>query len=276
MAITYSFIDGVEYGTNDINSIAQDLTGAGVAPFFQSTYSVSELNMLTEALVDKGVSLDGCKCTLYDSSGFYVKVEKGTIFFKNGVRLRVDGEGYYVELTPGIAGNIYAVHRPAQQTADIVFLSSEPKDGQYVMLAEISDEGILTDKRSFARSKIATFGSNLSYDTEFVVLDNPIPVKVSGGSNTFITRRLSDVNLSQYNYALITNSAATGLFDLKKGEFVLVLQYDDSWFGGNEYCQIGVARYAVYISGNVLEVYQTAAFRETEAYPETSFAVKLI
>ncbi len=51
MSITYSFTDNVSYGTEDVNAIARDLTGAGIAPFpTQDTYSTSDLNTLTAAL----------------------------------------------------------------------------------------------------------------------------------------------------------------------------------------------------------------------------------
>ena len=97
MSITYSFTDNVSYGTEDINAIAKDLTGAGVAPFpTQDTYSTSDLNALTEALVSSGVSLGGCLCEKTDN---VVTVSQGIIFFENGVRMNVDSEGYVLAVT---------------------------------------------------------------------------------------------------------------------------------------------------------------------------------
>ena len=169
MGLHYSFVDDESYGTEDINNITGELTGAGIAPFpTKDSYSTSDLNGLTSALVGSGTSLDGCKCTYSAESGT-VTVAQGIIFFGNGTRLRVDADGYSVGVTDGAAGYVYAVCNTAVQTAEIKFAAALPISGDYVALCELTADGNIYDKRVFARSKVATFGTNATMQADRVV-----------------------------------------------------------------------------------------------------------
>ncbi len=209
MAINYSFIDSALYGTEDINSIAQNLTGAGVMPFLaKDSYNVSDLNVLTSALVGSGVQLDGCVCSVENAgtAEMIVRVEKGIVFFESGVSLTVDDEGYTIAITPNKAGYVYAYYSPSLQKADIVFEEELPTDGEYVLLAEILENGTLTDKRSFARSKVATMGSNaeLSIDESRITVYETY-AKAPAYSNTekiIAEIDLSGIDIKKFNYLI--------------------------------------------------------------------------
>ncbi len=163
MAIKYSFVDGALYGTEDINDISRNLVGAGVMPFLsKDSYNVSDLNVMTSALTEAGTSLDGCKCSSENvgTEDMCVSVGQGIIFFESGVRLTVDEAGYTVAATPNTEGYVFAHFSPSLQKADIEFAAELPTNGEIVLLAELSADGSVRDKRVFARSKVATFGSN--------------------------------------------------------------------------------------------------------------------
>ena len=224
MAIKYSFVDNVTYGTDDINAIVGDLTGAGVAPFpTQDTYSTSDFNTLTEAIVSSGTSLDGCKCTVSNAAtaNMTVTVAQGIIFFESGVRLTVDGDGYVISVTPNTAGYVFAHYSPALQVADVVFDTEIPTDGEFVLLAELAINGAITDRRTFARSKVATFGANLKQSAEFTVLDEPIAEGMDGNYKILLTRKLENVDLSKFHYAFISFMQIRGFYDLSTGKFAV-------------------------------------------------------
>ena len=251
MAINYSFIDSALYGTDDINSIAQNLTGAGVMPFLaKDSYNVSDLNALTSTLVSTGVQLNGCACSVENAgtAEMIVRVEKGIVFFESGVSLTVDGEGYTIAITANKEGYVYAYYRPSLQKADIVFEEELPTDGEYVLLAEILENGTLTDKRSFARSKVATLGKNVTQTPSF----NEIELEVLGSSdsNIYIVAEAPVVDLSRFNYALVYSPANSG--------YQLLNLNDD---GGRVYLEAmydyGPINYAQAV-GNRLCVTQTA------------------
>ena len=199
MAITYSFVDGVSYGTEDINAIAGNLVGAGVMPFLtKDSYSVSDLNSVTGTIVEEGVQLEGCKCTVSDigTQNMSVFVNQGIVFFKSGARLEVDDQGYTVLVEPNTAGYIYAYYNSALQTADILFRETLPEDGEFVELAQITLEGKIKDKRTFARSKIGTMGTNVTLTTNFTALAEPLLYQDGDLLTTYILARVENVNLS--------------------------------------------------------------------------------
>ena len=252
MGITYSFADNTVYGTEDINNITRSLVGAGVAPFVsKSSYNVSDLNALTAALVGSGVQLEGCKCGIQNKGeqNMTVTVDRGIVFFENGVRLEVDDDGYAVAATPNVSGFIYAFYNQALQTADILFAHSLPETGECVCLAEVSAEGELFDKREFAQSKIATLGKNLQNEirlsrVEFKAYkDSDI---ISGHKRYAVG--VVDADISKFNYALAYHISGKHkcVFDLKNNSFfVAISNYESSstirgmftdgkkWYGGS-------------------------------------------
>ena len=234
MAITYSFVDGVSYGVQDINGIAGSLVGAGIAPFLtKNSYKVSDLNALTGAIVEKGVQLEGCKCTISDvgTQNISVFVNQGIVFFTSGARLEVDDQGYTVLVAPNTAGYIYAYYNSALQTADILFREVLPGDGEFVELAQITVEGELKDKRNFARSKIGTIGTNVTMTTKFTVLDEPVLYQEEGSFVTYILARVENVNLSKYNFAHVCTDGVLGGSNTSKisgfGEWTAFLDIND-------------------------------------------------
>ncbi len=205
MAIKYSFIDSVIYGTEDINDITACLTGAGIAPFLsKGSYNVSDLNAMTSALIEEGTSLDGCRCSVENiaTSEMGVAVSQGIVFFESGARLCVDEGGYFVKVQPNTEGYIFAHFSPALQKADIVFDINLPTDGEYVLLARLEADGKLKDERIFARSKVATLGKNVTLNTEFEKI-TPEFLGIEEYNYVYIVAKAPYVDLSRFNYALV-------------------------------------------------------------------------
>ncbi len=231
MGISYSFVDNIIYGTEDINDIARSLVGAGVAPFVsKESYSVSDLNALTEALVGDGVQLDGCKCSCNVEDGTrLVTVSEGILFFENGVRLVVDSDGYLLETEVNSAGYVYGHFNEGLQVGEILFSDEVPADGCVVLLAHIDAKNNLTDRRTFSRSKVGTLGRNITREVEFT------PKTYSSSDKPYFTTTVNntkyykyalgtaDIDLSRFNFVFIKVADANicGTFDLKKNVFLV-------------------------------------------------------
>lgn len=230
MGISYTFVDGKTYGTDDINAIAGRLTGAGIAPFpSKDLYNTSDLNLLTASLASEGASLDGCRCVLYGvgTADMRVVVEPGIVFFLSGLTLEVDEKKYMVPITPNVSGYVFAHYNKSLQVSDIVFAQALPTSGEYVLLAEIKQNGEITDRRVFARSKIATLGANLMQPAQFVVLEEPILEGTQGSFKILLTQKLEGVNLSKFNYAFLSVYKQRGFYNLENGKFEISYSLND-------------------------------------------------
>ena len=80
----------------------------------------------------------------------------------------------------------------------------------------------MRDRRTFARSKIATIGANRITEAEFSAFPEVEIESVQGSYKTLRIRSLENVNLSEYNYALMSFIDSRGVFDLKTGKFCVV------------------------------------------------------
>lgn len=213
MGITYSFVDGVVYGTDDVNAITSAVVGAGVAPFVaKDSYNVSDLNVMTQALVDAGVQLDGCRCSVsgVGTPEFKIHISKGIVFFETGVKLAVDDEGYQMHAETNVPGYVFAYYSPTLQNAGIGFGEDTGDDEERVYLAYISANGMVTDMRKFAASKIATLGHNVITKVPFERVDEAILHK-----GKYVVSKACGVDVSRFNYAVVVTTNIYGDSDLK-------------------------------------------------------------
>ena len=209
MGIKYSFVDGSVYGTEDINDITRCLTGGGVMPFeSKSRYTMADLNAMTVATVQSGTSLDGCKVSVLDvaTGAMRVLVSEGIIFFNSGVRLEVDENGYAINVQASTAGYVFAHYSEALQRATILFAAMLPTSGEYVLLATISNKGEVKDMRKFARSKVATMGSNAVYsidDSRITVYETyKSAPSYSSTEKILATIDFSGIDITKFNYLI--------------------------------------------------------------------------
>ena len=260
MGIKYSFVDSVVYGAEDINDITRSITGAGVAPFLsKDSYDVSDINVMTQALVEAGVQLDGCKCSIKNAGTAEMSVEiaQGIVFFESGVRLEIDAEGFVVAVEPNTAGYVFANYRPALQKAEIAFAAEIPDTGETVVLAQVLQNGTIRDIRSFARSKIATVGTNVMIKRAFERLEEPIEHK----EGRYITAKVSGIDLNRFNYAVLVSSNKYGdvfeyfpslgyssvVFDIKNQNVIFAVYDGETIVSGNGHIHNVHSDYVYYL-----------------------------
>lgn len=266
MGIKYSFVDSVVYGTEDINDITRGITGAGVAPFAsKDTYNTSDINAMTQALVEAGVQLGGCKCSVKNAGTAEMSVElaQGIVFFESGVRLEIDAEGYVIVVQPNTAGYVFANYRPALQKVEVAFAAELPENGETVILAQILQNGTIRDMRSFARSKIATVGTNVLVKRPFERLEEPVLINEpdSYGDAWYITAKITGIDLSKFNYAVLVATNQYGdvfkyfpslgyssvFFDIKNQKVLFGVYDGETIVSGNAYIHNVHSDYVYYL-----------------------------
>jgi hypothetical protein len=112
------------------------------------------------------------------------------------------------------------------QSANILFANSLPLTGECVCLAEISAQGEITDKREFARAKVATMGRNLSVKANLVKTEYKAykDSDIITGYKRYAVA-VVDADISKFNFVVADDKVNMNrsVFDLKKNCFVLAV-----------------------------------------------------
>ena len=171
MSYTFTFMDNATYGASDVNGALALLVTSGIAdPFTDGVpYNASKLNEIVHGMALPGVVPETdatCKCTI-DTDAKTVHIAPGTAFFNDGSRITFDIEGETLPYTEGVKQYVYLLAAPEENRNYPVCSAAEPS-GDYVMLAEISADGTLTDKRTYAKGKVPGYQSDYNMGKKIV------------------------------------------------------------------------------------------------------------
>lgn len=161
MSYISGFSDNALIGVDDLNAITKRLVTSGVGDILSNTGSISvtELNKMTAAVVSDGVVPSSNTSLKVSCSGGTAKIAKGTAFFADGSFIEVTAEES-VLLSGG--GYVYLIN-------DTVLGVKEPRasenmpEGDVVPLAYVSESGVVTDLRNYAKGKVPSYSSYAGY-----------------------------------------------------------------------------------------------------------------
>lgn len=166
-----TFHDNASYGASDVNAALAQFVTSGIAdPFTDGVpYNASKLNEIIHGIAMPGVVPEtdtSCKCIL-NTDAHTVRISAGTAFFADGSRITFDMEGETLPYTPGRKQYVYLRAAPEENRCYPVCSAAEPS-GDYVMLAEISADGTLTDRRAYAKGKVPGYQSDYNMGKKIV------------------------------------------------------------------------------------------------------------
>ena len=151
MGYTYSFVDNEVYGTDDINAAISRLTTAGVAVYPTDETLINAMNSVTAQAASEGIEFSAKSC-LVSVEDEDIKISAGTAFFEDGVSMVIDSEGTTLPLETGVYVYLF---RDVNRNSCYPCVSKELPESGYILLAEIDENGSVTDKRTYAASKLA-------------------------------------------------------------------------------------------------------------------------
>lgn len=140
----------------DVNDIARDLGNTSFNGFGTEKFGADELNGITKSLVGKGVLTSDNMCRPVVSDG-KVYIQTGTIIFENGAKKVITSP---VELPLENGKYIYALNNVSAGTCSIVEADALPQSGDYVALAQITQEGVVKDIAELAKAKMTLYAGN--------------------------------------------------------------------------------------------------------------------
>lgn len=195
------FLDNQIVTAADMNNIAIDLGYSDYSHFPETPpqSAVSALNQITSDLVSKGVLILGNKCNV-TASGGTAYVDTGVIVFDSGAKKRIEAV-QSLSLTAGSINYIYAINDTVNNTIELVCSTEEPSTGDFVMLAEVSENGKVTNKCNYSSAKVNVPTKNsyqkLSYSFYVKTTDYDISDWMLYGSIS--------TEIDNYNFIILKN-----------------------------------------------------------------------
>ena len=169
MAYQYSFADNVTYGAPDVNKMVSRLVSSGVEdPFSEGVpYNLSKFNEAGALLYTAGAVPETADTLKVVQSGENkVRIYPGTAFFSDGSVIEIEAGGHELDVTAGVKNYVYLKNDLSTSNTSYPVCSTAAPNGDFVPLAEISDIGEITDKRTYARGKLPGYASNAQYTME--------------------------------------------------------------------------------------------------------------
>lgn len=285
-----TFLGGKTYGVDDLNDAVAKLVGVGVAPFTsKDSYNYEDLNSLTASITEEGTSLDGLKVTAADG---IVTISEGIAYFENGITVEIT-EPKQIEYVSNTAYVFFKYDVSLHLATIEVSETDYDKDdtyNYYIPLALVNGS-VVTDRRSYARSKIATFGTNITQERRFKLLDESVSVFIpvishtkSGAKltdlwytreemmengyaesdivNASIVATIEDIDISKYNYITFVQTEgdtdtsdkdyAVGIYNLRNDCFL----YNGSYWNTNTAKKAGYYFYVKLVNGRLTAIFR--------------------
>ncbi len=190
MSYSYSFVPNDTYGAKEINDITKRLVTSGVEDIFEDgvAYNESHLNTISSTLATSGVIPENNTSLKVSDNGktnneYTITISDGTAFFENGSTITLYNGGETLPYTHGKKNYVY-VHRDLNLNKNMPKVTLTEPEGDFVPLAEISEDGTITDTRTFAKGKLPGYQSD--YDNSKSIISEGVSDEVEidiGGRN---------------------------------------------------------------------------------------------
>ena len=157
------FMDNAEYTAQDVNNVFSHLTSAGAVIFTDTGDALTDFNTANANITAEGVTLNENSCKIEKTESGY-KICPGACFMQDGAMVEITEEEE-LEVPEG-GGYVYFERNSAQNTISLKVSDSAGGENT-VSLAFISQDGAVSDTRTFAQSKISCRGNNISVTANF-------------------------------------------------------------------------------------------------------------
>ena len=245
MAYHFSFADNEIYSAKDVNNITKRLVTQGVADSFVDgqPYNISKMNELGALMYTSGVVPETVSTLKVTVDGETVLIHPGMAFFEDGAVIEIEEDGHVLSRIPGVANYVYLKNDLVNTNTCFPVCSSEQPTGDFVLLAEISENGVVTDKRTYATGKLGGYQSNAG--RPMIITQSFSPQNLS---ETF--QKTYDIGNNNYRYLFARMEGrqsyqTLGVYDFSDGSYVS--------FAGNK--NDDISSYNCIMSTNSLLIY---------------------
>ncbi len=266
MAYKYSFADNEIYSANDINAITKRLVTSGVEDSFTDgvAYNVSKFNEAGKLLYTSGAVPESCLSLKVEDAGEgKILINPGKAFFDDGAVIEIESGGETLPYVSGSKNYVYLKNDLINTNRCYPCCTVSEPEGDYVLLAEINENGAITDKRTYARGKLPgyqSFAGNVMRIQKTIKLTRKGTVgedyRSSSGSITI------DIGNNNFEYILtyVKRSESIpaygtlpclGIYDILSNSYLGFLCTKEYTYSSGKHMsyEAGVSENSLYISG---------------------------
>lgn len=206
MAYKCLFMDNDIYTAQDVNDAISNIISGGVSGYPFGGNALEDLNAAIAELANGGTSYKGTSCLVVNDSGIY-KISEGTCIMNDGSQIIFDLDGY--EITPkiGVKQYVYLERDVLHNTINVV-VADESGGQDTIPLAEIEENGNITDRRRFASASIA-----LSAEPKNIGITKHISRDSLGAGASFDV----DIGFNGWEYIVFNTGSSWGCIKLTDG-----------------------------------------------------------
>ena len=203
MSYKFSFADNEVYSATDVNNITKRLVTSGVADSFSdgAAYNVSQFNELGKLLYTAGVVSENCNTLkVVKISDTEILINPGTAFFNDGAVIEIEAGGEVMPFVLGSKNYVYLRNMLLDENRCYPCVSVNEPTGDFVLLAEIDENGKITDRRTYAMGKVPGYQSVAG--SVMRIQDYIEVTKESGISSYFSGSKTFHIGNNNFEYIL--------------------------------------------------------------------------
>ncbi|MBQ4086991.1 MAG: hypothetical protein IJC78_01945 [Clostridia bacterium] len=225
MGYQFSFADNTAYTATDVNNITKRLVSSGIADSFSDgvPYNLSAFNDMGTLLYTSGVVPETVSTLAVSLQGNTVHIMPGVAFFDDGAAIEVTAGGHNLPCSEGVTNYVYLKNNLESANECYPVCSATEPSGLYVPLAEISADGVVTDKRTYAKGKLPGYAS-----VAFQPIDVSLTVPVENDTCEDI---VLDVGNNAYTVMTVLAGdgyPCCGMYDFKDGSYFSIGAYSNN------------------------------------------------
>ena len=222
MSYKFTFADNAVYTSTDVNNITKRLVTSGVEDCFSDdvAYNVSKFNDIGKLIYTKGTVPESFSSLRVEKvSDTEILINPGTAFFSDGAVIEIEAGGETLTTTPGCKNFVYLKNDLAEKNICYPVCSESKPTGDYVLLAEIDENGEVVDKRTFAKGKVPGYQSVAGEPLFFKETVKAVLTDSCNGNG----HAEFDIGNNSYKYIICTNL----LTDEGKAENLSIYRIED-------------------------------------------------
>lgn len=261
-----NFLKNQSITADELNTLGYNLANTAITTFTDGTlYGVSDLNAITEQLINKGIKKgynNECAVILTDTG---VYIDSGLAFFECGATMEIDDYGISLAFEDSTATQYVYLFFDVTNNVGGAKCTTELPEGDYVMLAKIANGAIDSTIRDVAYMKNASVLPNVYNSASINIVAQKgyvAKANVGAGYKKFLlitNEQFLFLNFENDKYYSLRNNddnvlngdISTGTVYLKVGSSTSIgctIAYE------NEYITITALQDATYMSGNYMQI----------------------